>query len=118
MSGDRTLLRRGFTYVGEYLRAEPLVLGASIAGSVIFAAFSVLATVVLGHVIDDLLIPYFEGTGPEDSTTTAVLGEWMSGVFATYVAVNLLGYPITFVEALVIDSFVALVRSVFFFVPA
>jgi len=74
VSGDRTLLRRGFTYVGEYLRAEPLVLGASIAGSVIFAAFSVLATVVLGHVIDDLLIPYFEGTGPEDSTTTTVLG--------------------------------------------
>ena len=74
MSGDRTLLRRGLTYVGEYLRAEPVVLGISIAGSIVFAAFSVLATVVLGRLIDDVLVPYFDGTGPDEATRNAVLG--------------------------------------------
>ena len=71
------------------------------------------------HEIEDQLVDYYASQRRRFALSTlAVLGEWMSGVFATYVAVNLLGYPITFVEALVIDSFVALVRSVFFFVPA
>jgi uncharacterized protein (TIRG00374 family) len=71
------------------------------------------------HEIEDQLVDYYASQrGRFALSTAAALGEWMSGVFATYVAVNLLGYPITFVEALVIDSFVALVRSVFFFVPA
>ena len=71
------------------------------------------------HEIEDQLVDYYASQRRRFAlSTTAVLGEWMSGVFATYVAVNLLGYPITFVEAFVIDSFVALVRSVFFFVPA
>jgi ABC-type multidrug transport system fused ATPase/permease subunit len=73
VSGNRTLLRRGLTYVGEYLRAEPVVIGISIAGAIVFAAFAVLATVMLGRVIDDVLVPYFEGTGPEDATTATVL---------------------------------------------
>ncbi len=71
------------------------------------------------HEIEDQLVDYYASQrGRFALSTIAVLGEWMSGVFATYVAVNLLGYPITFAEAFVIDSFVALVRSVFFFVPA
>lgn len=74
VSGDRTLLRRGLSYVGEYLRAEPVVLGASIVGSIVFAAFSVLAAVVLGRVIDEVLVPYFDGTGSDEGTTVAVLG--------------------------------------------
>jgi uncharacterized protein (TIRG00374 family) len=71
------------------------------------------------HEIEDQLVDYYASQrGRFALSTAAVLGEWISGVFATYVAVNLLGYPITLAEAFVIDSFVALVRSVFFFVPA
>ncbi len=73
-STDRTLLRRGLSYVGEYLRAEPVVLGASIVGSIIFAAAAVMATVVLGRVIDDVLAPHLEGEDAERATTVAVFG--------------------------------------------
>ena len=71
------------------------------------------------HEIEDQLVDYYAARrGRFALSTIAVLGEWLSGVLATYVAVNLLGYPITLAEAFVIDSFVALVRSLFFFVPA
>jgi uncharacterized protein (TIRG00374 family) len=44
--------------------------------------------------------------------------EWTSGALAAWAAVNALGYPISFAEALMIEAFLALVRSTFFFVPA
>jgi uncharacterized protein (TIRG00374 family) len=46
------------------------------------------------------------------------LGDWMCETTATYIAVNLLGFPIDFFDAMVIESFVILVRSTLFFVPA
>jgi uncharacterized protein (TIRG00374 family) len=51
------------------------------------------------------------------SVLTAFL-EWSLGAAAAWVAVNALGYPISFAEALMIESFLALVRSTLFFVPA
>ena len=43
--------------------------------------------------------------------------DWMSSALATFVAIRLLGVPIDFGDAIVIESFVVLVRSAFFFVP-
>jgi uncharacterized membrane protein YbhN (UPF0104 family) len=45
-------------------------------------------------------------------------GDWVCEAGATYLAVNLLGFPIDFFDAMVIESFVILVRSTLFFVPA
>jgi uncharacterized protein (TIRG00374 family) len=46
------------------------------------------------------------------------LADWTSGAFATWAAVNWLGFPIGFADAMVIESFVVLIRSTLFFVPA
>ena len=69
--------------------------------------------------VENQLVSYYASQGRRFFfSSAAAFGEWMSGVFATWVAVNLLGYPIGFVEAFVIEAFVALVRSTLFFVPA
>lgn len=44
--------------------------------------------------------------------------EWTSSALVAWVAVNALGYPISPAEALMIEAFLALVRSTLFFVPA
>ena len=46
------------------------------------------------------------------------LGDWVSGAAATWAAVNWLGFPIGIADAIVIESFVVLIRSTLFFVPA
>lgn len=43
--------------------------------------------------------------------------DWTFSALATYVAIRWLGVPISFGDAIVIESFVILVRSAFFFVP-
>jgi len=48
----------------------------------------------------------------------AAFVEWMSAAAATWVAIRFLGHPISFADAIVIEAFVTLVRSTFFFVPA
>jgi uncharacterized protein (TIRG00374 family) len=71
------------------------------------------------HDVEDQLVSYYSSQGLRFFLSgAAAFGEWMSGVFATWVAVNLLGHPIGFAEAFVIEAFVALVRSTLFFVPA
>jgi uncharacterized protein (TIRG00374 family) len=44
--------------------------------------------------------------------------EWTSGALVAWAAINAVGYPISFAEALMIEAFLALVRSTLFFVPA
>ena len=44
-------------------------------------------------------------------------GDWCSGALAVYIAMHLLGHPVSAADALVIEAFVMLVRSTFFFVP-
>jgi uncharacterized protein (TIRG00374 family) len=48
----------------------------------------------------------------------AAFCEWMCAAIATWIAIRFLGYPIHFSDAIVIEAFVTLVRSTFFFVPA
>jgi uncharacterized protein (TIRG00374 family) len=50
-------------------------------------------------------------------SVVAAFFEWISGAVAAWLVVNALGYPISFAEALVIESFMALVRTALFFVP-
>ena len=42
---------------------------------------------------------------------------WMTGALAAYLTLGFLGHPITFAEGIVIEAFMILVRSAFFFVP-
>lgn len=44
-------------------------------------------------------------------------GDWCSGAVAVWITMSLLGYPVSAPDALVIEAFVILVRSTFFFVP-
>jgi uncharacterized membrane protein YbhN (UPF0104 family) len=48
----------------------------------------------------------------------AAFCEWMCAAIATWIAIRFLGHPISFADAIVIEAFVTLVRSAFFFVPA
>ena len=70
------------------------------------------------HDIDDRLGTFYKSeTRRFWLSVGAALLEWTSGALAAWVAVNALGHPISFADALVIESFLALVRTTFFFVP-
>jgi len=51
-------------------------------------------------------------------STLAALWSWIIGSLAGWWALALLGHPVSFADALVIEAFMMLVRSVLFFVPA
>lgn len=78
----------------------------------------VLAALDSVHDIDDRLGTFY---GSETRlfwlSVGAALLEWISGALAAWVAVNALGHPISFGDALVIEAFLALVRTTLFFVP-
>ena len=61
---------------------------------------------------------YREEKGRFCLSVGAAFVDWTSGALAAWVAVNALGHPISFGEALMIEAFLALVRSTLFFVPA
>lgn len=48
----------------------------------------------------------------------AAFAEWMLGAVAVEVALDFLGQPVSFTDAVVIEAFLVLVRSTLFFVPA
>jgi uncharacterized protein (TIRG00374 family) len=70
------------------------------------------------HDIDDQLAGFYVRQKARFwlSASCALL-EWMAGATAAWVAVNALGYPISFLDALMIEAFLALVRTMLFFVP-
>jgi uncharacterized protein (TIRG00374 family) len=71
------------------------------------------------HDIDDQLALFYRDEKPRFwLSVLAAFIEWSLGSVAAWAAVNALGYPISFAEALMIESFLALVRSTLFFVPA
>lgn len=79
----------------------------------------VLAALDAVHDIDDRLALFHrEEKGRFWLSVGAAFLEWSSGALAAWVAVHALGYPISLAEALMIEAFLALVRSTFFFVPA
>lgn len=70
------------------------------------------------HDIDEQLVVFHRARrGRFWLSAGAALLEWTSAAFATWLAVNALGHGISPVEALIIEAFVTLVRSTFFFVP-
>jgi ATP-binding cassette, subfamily B, bacterial len=58
---ERSLWRRGVATLARFIRAHPLPFAAAVTGSVVYALTSVLGTVVLGRVTDNVIIPTFEG---------------------------------------------------------
>jgi len=61
---------------------------------------------------------YAEQRGRFALSVLLSLGDWAAGAAATWLAVNLLGFSISIADAVVIESFVILIRSTLFFVPA
>jgi uncharacterized protein (TIRG00374 family) len=61
---------------------------------------------------------YSEQRGRFALSVLLSLIDWMAGAAATWTAVNWLGFSLGIVDAIVIESFVILIRSAFFFVPA
>lgn len=71
---NRTVIRRGLTMVGEYIRLHPGPFTISVVGAAVFAGCTVLATVVLGRVADEIVLPVFEtGQTGSWSVTTGVV---------------------------------------------
>jgi uncharacterized protein (TIRG00374 family) len=71
------------------------------------------------HDVEDSLVAFYARARPRFALSVlTALAEWLSGAVATWLAVNFLGHPISFLDAIVIESFVVLVRSALFFVPA
>ena len=58
---DRSLWRRGVATLRRFIVAHPVPFATSVAGSSVFALTSVLGTIVLGRVTDDIIIPAFNG---------------------------------------------------------
>ncbi len=54
-----SVLRRGLRIVWRYSRAEPLTFTISVVGAALYAAAAVAATVVLGDVTNDVIVPAF-----------------------------------------------------------
>lgn len=70
---QRALIRRGLRIAAGYVRAHPLPFSVSVVGSVTMAIGTVLSTVMLGWLTDDVVLPAFEGSEADRSRTTVVL---------------------------------------------
>jgi uncharacterized protein (TIRG00374 family) len=69
--------------------------------------------------LDRRLVTYYSAErGRFSLSVGAAFVEWMLGAVAVDVAMDFLGRPVPFADALVIESFLVLVRSTLFFVPA
>jgi ABC-type multidrug transport system fused ATPase/permease subunit len=66
----RGLARRGAAVLWRSIRTHPLPFAVSLTGASLFAAMSVGATIVLGRVTDELIVPGFE----TKATGTAIRG--------------------------------------------
>ncbi|MET0726978.1 MAG: ABC transporter ATP-binding protein [Acidimicrobiales bacterium] len=57
----QSMLRRGTSLLWSSVRAQSGPFAVSVIGAALFAVMAVGGTIVLGHVIDDVLAPAFEG---------------------------------------------------------
>jgi uncharacterized protein (TIRG00374 family) len=102
-------IRRGFSRLRAWLERRPL--GKRLPERVVEALDSV-------HEVEDQLITFYASQRPRAAlAVTCALAEWSGNAVATWIAMNALGYPIGFTDAIVIEAFVVLVRSTLFFVP-
>ncbi len=72
-SEQRQLIRRGLRLVGGFVRSHPAPFAISVLGSLMMAVGTVLSTVMLGWLTDDVILPTFDGTEPRRSTGVVVL---------------------------------------------
>lgn len=63
------IVRRGLKVLWRFVRLSPVPFSIAIVGAVIYAGASVLGTLVLGGVTDDVLTPAFSKNGVSESTT-------------------------------------------------
>ena len=78
------------------------------------------AVVILNllHDIEDRLVAFYTTDRRRVALSIAwSFCEWISGAIAAYLALDFLGHPISFADAIVIEAFMVLVRSMLFFVP-
>lgn len=69
--------------------------------------------------LDQRLVSYYTAErGRFSLSVGAAFAEWMLGALAVDLALDFLGRPVPFADAVVIESFLVLVRSTLFFVPA
>ncbi len=68
-----SLVRRGLRHVAGYVRDEPWITALATTGAVGFAAMAVLATVVLGRIIDDVVTPLADGNKDIDTQTVLIV---------------------------------------------
>ncbi len=67
---SQTVLRRGATLVADHVRLHPGPFLIAVLGAAVFAGCTVLSTVVLGRIADEIVIPVFE---------TGETGKWSVG---------------------------------------
>lgn len=68
--------------------------------------------------VEDQLIEFYDTQRRRFALSAlGAFGDWCSGAVAVWIAMSLLGHPVSVGDALVIEAFVMLVRSTLFFVP-
>ena len=66
-----TVLRRGVRVLWRAIRTHPAPFIVSVSGATLFATMSVGATIVLGRVTDELIVPGFEDEGDRSRRSAA-----------------------------------------------
>jgi len=61
MSEQRGVLSRGARIIGSYIRSHPGPFAVAVAGATLYAGMTILSTVVLGRVTDEVFTPAFDG---------------------------------------------------------
>ncbi|MEM8923522.1 MAG: ABC transporter ATP-binding protein [Actinomycetota bacterium] len=69
-----SLFRRGMRVIATTVRLSPVTFAVSVTGAAVFAAGTVVSTIVLGRITDDVVLPAFEeGEMPLSSVGWAVV---------------------------------------------
>ena len=70
---DRSILRLGLGLVRRQVAAHPGPFAVSVVGAALFALFTVVNTVVLGRIVDDVVTPTFEDDQFDRSLVTSAV---------------------------------------------
>lgn len=77
-TGDRRVMRRGVTLLWASVRAQARPFAISVSGATLYGVMAVGATVVLGRVTDDVIVPALEdggvGRGQVVGAVAAIMG--------------------------------------------
>ncbi len=67
------MLARGFRLVVRFIRMHPWVFAVSMVGASAFSVATIVSTVVLGRVTDEIILPTFDTGRPADGTVAGLL---------------------------------------------